>query len=44
MTLENFHKDLRKFLEEVKKKPKSPYTDGYQDAIRYVLDWLEEYM
>lgn len=42
MNMQTFYSELRKFLDEVKRKPKSPYTDGYKDAIRYVLDWMEE--
>lgn len=44
MTLEKMHAELVKFLNEVKRKPKSPYNDGYKDAIMYVLDWIEEYL
>lgn len=44
VNLEKFHKELGKFLADVKRKPKNPYNDGYKDAIRYILDWLEEFV
>lgn len=44
MDIEKFYREVKKFYDDIKKKPKSPYTDGYRDAIRYILDWMEEFV
>ena len=44
MNLVKFHKELSEFLRSVRGRDKSPYNDGYKDALMYVLDWIEEYM
>lgn len=44
MNLEGFHKKLVKFFDDMKGKEKTPYNDGYKDAVRYIIDWIEEYL
>jgi hypothetical protein len=44
VTLEKFHGELVKFYNDIKKKEKSLYNDGYKDAVIYILEWVEEYL
>lgn len=45
MDLQTFRRELAGLLKDVRRKasdPNHPYTKGYMDAIRYVLDWIDE--
>lgn len=40
-----FRKELAALLKDVRRDatdPSHPYTKGYLDALRYVLEWIDE--
>lgn len=43
--LRSFRKELDALLKEVRRDATDlshPYTKGYMDALRYVLEWIDE--
>ena len=34
--------DLERLYDEVSKAKNTEYRNGYLDALRYVIDWLDE--
>ena len=43
--LRSFRKELAALLKDVRQgasDPTHPYTKGYLDALRYVLEWIDE--
>lgn len=44
--IRDFQNELIEFYQKTKEKEKNgrPYTQGYIDALRYVIEWIDEFI